>query len=83
MIASNHSCSLILNINHPLGMGVAKVAFVRQPEVYLGLVQGVCNLVWENTRRQARHDLLGLLEVSSVQDVIIDDEVVAEECSLD
>lgn len=55
---------------------------MRQTEVNLGLVQGVCDLVREDACRQARHDLLGLLEVGSVEDVIVDNEIVTEERGL-
>ena len=72
----------ILDIHHPLCMCITEVTLVRQPEVDLGLVQRVCDLVWEDACRQARHDFLGILGVCSVEDVVVDDEVVAEECGL-
>lgn len=73
----------ILDIHHSLCMCIAEVTLVGQPEMDLGLVQGVCDLVWEDASRQTRHDFLGLLEMCGVEDVIVDDEVVAEECGLD
>lgn len=63
-------------------MGITEVTLMRQTEVNLGLVQGVCDLVREDACRQARHDLLGLLEVGSVEDVIVDNEIVTEERGL-
>ena len=48
---SNHLNLPILNIHHPLRVGITKIAIVRQPQVDFGLVQGVCDLIREDTRR--------------------------------
>ena len=63
-------------------MRVAKVALVRQAEVDLVLVEGVLDLVGEDTRRETRDDLRRVRLVRGVQHVVVDEHVVAEECEL-
>ena len=75
-------CILVSNIDHTLGVRIAEVALVRQAEVDLGLIEGVRNLVGEDTRRETRDDLLDAGLVCDVQDVVVDEHVVTEEGEL-
>lgn len=50
VIAPAHLYPPILNIHHPLRVSITEVAFVGQPEVDLGLVQGVRDLIREDAR---------------------------------
>jgi len=52
--------SLVLNINHTLGVSVAKVGLVRRTIVNHGLVDGVAGLVGENASGKAGNNLLDL-----------------------
>ena len=48
---------MVRNVNHALGVGVAKVGVVRRAVVNHRLVDGVRSLVGEDARRQAAHHL--------------------------
>lgn len=56
-------------------MGVAKIALMGWSGVNFGLIQGVCDLVRENTGRQTRYQF-SILVVRRVQDIVIDEKVV-------
>jgi hypothetical protein len=73
---------LVLDINHPLRMRVAKVALMRGPGVDLVLIQGVLDLIREDTRRKARDDLCRATLVRGFEDVVVDEEIVAQEGEL-
>ena len=63
-------------------MRIAEVALVRQAEVDLGLIEGVRNLVGEDTRRETRDDLLRATFVRALENVVVDQEVISQECQL-
>jgi hypothetical protein len=46
------------------------------------LVQRVLDLVRENTGGETRNDLLGAALVCTLEDVVVDQEVVSQECQL-
>ena len=85
---SNHSicrwgrCLLVRHVDQPLRVRVAEVALVRQAEVDLVLVEGVLDLVGEDTRGETRDDLLDPSVVCRMKDVIVDEDVVPEEREL-
>lgn len=47
-----------------------------------GLVDGVGGLVGEDARRQARHQLDDLVDPAALHDVVVDEDVLAEELHL-
>lgn len=47
-----------------------------------GLVDGVRGLVGEDTRRQARHQLLHLVDAAALHDVVVDQNVLSVELHL-
>ena len=63
-------------------MRVAEVALMGEAEMNLGLVQRVFHLVGVDTGGQAGNDLLALELVSSVEDIVINEDVVAQEVKL-
>ena len=75
-------CGPVLDVDEPLCVRVAEVAFVREPEVDLGLVERVLDFVRVHTGREAGDDLLHLELVRGVEDVIVDEDVVAQEVEL-
>lgn len=70
---------LVCNVDHPLRVGIAEVTRMRKTKMNLVLVERVFDFVWVDTCRQTRDNLLGTLDVCSVQDVVVDLHVVAEE----
>ena len=74
-----HGPSLVRDVDHPLRVRVPKVTVVRQALVDLRLVERVRDLVREHTRREARDELARARRVARVQDVVVDERVVAEE----
>ena len=63
-------------------MRVSEVTLMRETEVDLGLIQWVGDLVGEDTCREARDDLLDASFMRRVQDIVVDEDVVAEEREL-
>jgi hypothetical protein len=53
----------ILDIDHPLSMCIASVALMGWPKVNLVLVKWVCDLVREDTGRQARDYLVHVADM--------------------
>ena len=74
--------ALVLHVDQPLRVCVPKVTLVRETEVDLGLIQWVGDLVGEDTCREARDDLLDASFMRRVQDIVVDEDVVAEEREL-
>jgi len=70
--------SAVHDIDHALGVRVTVVGVVRRTLMNHGLVNGVRGLVRENAGRQARNDLLDTKLLGVVQDVVVDEQVVAE-----
>ena len=85
-ITTARACSPILHIHKALRVRVAKVARVRGAEVDLGLRERVDVVlrvaVGEDARGEARDDLLDVVGVCGVQDVVVDEDVVAQEGEL-
>lgn len=73
---------LVRDINHSLRMSVSEITLVWQAKVNLALVERVSHFIGEHTCREAGDDFLGLREMSGVQDVVVDEHVVAEESEL-
>lgn len=67
------------DINHPLGIRVAKVGVMRGPIVDHGLINGIGGLVREDAGGQTRDHLGDLGLVGTSQDVVIHLDVVPEE----
>lgn len=63
-------------------MSVAEVALMRRSAVDLGLVQRVLDLVGEDASRKTRDNLLGSFDVCSLKNVVVDQEIVAQERKL-
>lgn len=65
----------ILDVNHPLGIGVAEVGAMRWPIVDHGLIDGIGGLVREDAGGEAGDHLLHPHLVGRVQDVVVDVDV--------
>lgn len=67
-------------------MRVPEITRMRGPKVDFCFCERVdaidVLLVCEDARRQARDDLLGVEEVGAVKDVLVDQNVFSQECSL-
>lgn len=63
-------------------MGIAKVTFVRRSSMDFVLVQRIFYLVREDTGGETRDDLLGTSLVSTLQDIVVDQEIVSQEGKL-
>jgi len=74
--------SLVLHIYHSLRVGIAEVAFMRRARVDLGLIQWISHFIREHASGEARDELRGVREVGCVQNVIVDQDVIAEERQL-
>ena len=74
---------LVSDVDHTLGVRVAKVALVRQSEVDLTFIQRVGDLVREDTCRETGYDFLHLHQMCGVENVVIDECVVSKECQLE
>lgn len=70
------------DVDHTLRVRVSLVASVRGAVVDHGLVDGVGGLVGEDARRQARHQLDDLVNPAALHDVVVDEDVLAEELHL-
>lgn len=70
------------DVDHALRVRVPLVAGVRGPVVDHGLIDGVGGLVGEDARRQARHQLHDLEDPAALHDVVVDEDVLAEELHL-
>lgn len=70
---------LVGNIHHPFRMRVAEIAVMRRPEVDLVLVQRVLDFIREDTRRETRDQFDDLGLVRCLQDIIVDERVLAQE----
>ena len=73
---------LILDVHHPLCVSIAKVTFMRGAIMDLGLIEGISDLVRKHTGRKARDDFGHISFMRSVQDVVVNEYVVAEERKL-
>lgn len=81
--ASRHGkYALVLHVDQPLRVGIPEVALVREAEVDLGLIERVGDFVREDACREAGYDLLDPGFVCRVEDVVVDDDVIAEEREL-
>ena len=65
----------VLDIDHPLGIGVAEIGAVRWPIVDHGLIDGVRRLVWEDARGEAGDHLLHSALICRMQDIVVDVDV--------
>ena len=74
--------SPVHDVDHPLGVGVAKVGVVRRPVVHHGLVYRVGRLVGEDAGGEAGDELLHSGVVAALQDVVVHPDVVAEEVAV-
>ena len=74
--------SPVLNVNETLRVRVAEVRLVREAEVDLRLIERVLDLVGIYTGREAGYNLLYFEIVRSVQDVIVDENVVPQKVEL-
>lgn len=70
------------DVDHTLRVCVSLVASVRGSVVDHGLVDGVGGLVGEDAGRQARHQLHDLKNPAALHDVVVDEDVLAEELHL-
>lgn len=74
--------SLVLNINQPLSMGISKVTLMRWPKVDFGLVERIVNLVREDAGGETRDELGDFVLMRGLEDVVVYEEVLAEEVEL-
>lgn len=74
--------ALVLDVDHTLGMGIAKVTLMRGARVDLELVEGVLDFVGEDACGEARDDLLDLGLMRGFEDVVVDQDIVAQEGEL-
>lgn len=70
------------DVDHALRVRVPLVAGVRGAVVDHCLVDGVGGLVGEDASRQARHQLHDLVDPAALHDVVVDEDVLAEELHL-
>lgn len=70
------------DVDHTLGVRVALVAGVGRAVVDHHLVDGVRSLVREDTGRQARYQLLHLVDPAALHDIVVDENVLTEELYL-
>lgn len=63
-------------------MRIPKIALMRRARVDLGLVERVGDFVGEDAGGEAGDDLFGFDLVGGVQNVVVDEDVVAEEGEL-
>lgn len=63
-------------------MSIPEITLMWGASVNFIFVQGVLDLVREDTSREARDDLLNLVLVGGMKDIVIDQDVVAEEGQL-
>ena len=59
------------DIDHPLCVCISVIALVGWPEMNLGLVERVCDAIWEDARRQTRNGLGHFDLVRATEHVII------------
>lgn len=74
---------LVEDVDHALGVRVAKVGVVRYSVVDHGLVDRVRRLVGEDARGQARHDLLDVVVVGGREHVGVDGHVDCEKVEVE
>lgn len=63
-------------------MRISEVTGMRWTKVNLLLCEWVFDFVREDTRRKTRYDFLCPFDVSSVENIVIDQHVIAEESHL-
>jgi len=73
---------LVLDIYHPLRMCISKVTRMWWSKVNFFLCEWVFDLVWEHTSRKTRYDFLDPFDVSSMEDIVVDEHIVTEESHL-
>lgn len=73
------SNSLVLNIDESLAVGVSEVALMGRSQMDLGLVERVVDLVGEDAGRETRDELDDLVLMRGLENVVVDEEVVAKE----
>ena len=71
-----------MNVNETLRVRVAEVRLVREAKVNLRLIEWVFDLVWIYAGREAGDNLLHFEIVRSVQDIIVDENVVPQKVEL-
>ena len=64
-------------------MSISKVTFMRGSTVDLGFVQGVFNLIGEDTCRKTRYNFRCILFVRNMQDVLVYQVVITKEGQLE
>ena len=74
--------SPVLNVNETLCVRVAEVGLVREAQVDLSLIERVFDLVWIYAGREAGYNLLYFEIVRSVQDIVVDENVVPQKVEL-
>ena len=74
--------ALVLHIDHSLRVRIAEVGVMWRAEVYLGLIQWVCNLVRKDTRGETADDFAHAVVVRGVKYIVVDEDVVAQEVEL-
>lgn len=79
---ATHLVTAVEDVDHTLRVGVPLVADVRGAVVDHGLIDGVGGLVGEDARRQARHQLLHLVDPAALHHVVVDQDVLAEKLHL-
>jgi hypothetical protein len=75
--------ALVLDIDHPLRVGITEITLVRRSVVDFVLVEGILHFIGEDACREARNQLLGLVGVRCMQDVVVYKDVLSKECKLD
>ena len=71
-----------MNVNETLRMRVAEVGLVREAKVDLRLIERVFDFVGIYAGREAGDNLLYFEIVCSMQDIVVDENVVPQEVEL-
>ena len=72
----------VLNINHSLGVRVAKVGRMWRSIVNHGFIYGITGLVRKDAGRKTRDDLLNVMFLTHCKNVVIHLHVVPEEVTV-
>jgi len=73
---------LVLDIDHTLSVGIAKVGLVRRTVVDHGLIDRVGGLVGEDAGGKAGNNLLDTKDLRSLKDVVINKQIITKEIEL-
>mmetsp|Transcript_12391 Transcript_12391/g.26985 ORF Transcript_12391/g.26985 Transcript_12391/m.26985 type:complete len:677 (+) Transcript_12391:166-2196(+) len=74
--------AVVEHVDHPLRVRVARVRVVGRAVVHHRLIDGVGRLVREDARGEARDALLHTVDAAALQDIVVDQGVVAVEVHL-